>query len=193
MKSVVSTKRRILDSAYSLFVENGYQGTSMRDIAKDAGIKAGSIYNHFGGKEEIFEAVFIEKHPLFRILEILNDVKGETAENLLTNAINQLHREFQRDKKLLNLFFIELIEMGGKHVPLAIKKNFPTDSNFMKQIFRVKSEIRDIREPVIIRALIGTILASIVFTWFIGESNIKRWGSMSETTDVLLWGILKSK
>ncbi len=64
----------------------------MRDIAAEAGIKAGSIYNHFLGKEEIFEAVFIEKHPMFRVLEILDGVSGETLEELLANAIFQLNR-----------------------------------------------------------------------------------------------------
>jgi len=47
----------------------------MRDIAAKAGIKAGSIYNHFEGKEQIFEAVFVERHPIFRTLEVLEEVK----------------------------------------------------------------------------------------------------------------------
>lgn len=191
MESDVATRERILDAAYRMFVERGYQGSSMRDIAGEAGIKAGSIYNHFLGKEEIFEAVFIQRHPLFRILDILNGVTGKNAEELLTNAINQLNRELHKEPGLLNLFFVELVEMDGKHIPSAIKKNFPTDSEFMKQIFTMKSELRDIREPVLVRALIGTIFANIMFNWFIGETNSKRWGSMSEMTDVLLRGILR--
>ena len=186
-----STKNQILESAYELFVERGYRGSSMRDIAKHAGIKAASIYNHFGNKEQIFEAVFIDRHPMFRILEVLNSIKGESAEDLLTNAVNRLNREFRNEPALLNLFFVELVEMDGKHVPRAIKTNFPTDSNFIKQIYEKKSEIRDIPIPVLIRSLIGTIFANIIFNWFIGESSSKRWGSTAELTDVLLRGILK--
>ncbi|MBN2228399.1 MAG: TetR/AcrR family transcriptional regulator [Candidatus Thorarchaeota archaeon] len=193
MESEASTKKRILIAAYQTFVERGFQGSSMRDIAGAAGIKASSLYNHFERKEDIFEAVFIEKHPMFRILEILDDVKGMTAEELLTNAVNQLHKELQREPNLLNLFFVELVEMGGKHIPTAIKTNFPTDSQFMKKIFSMKSDLRDIREPVLVRAIIGTIFANIMFNWFIGEVNTKRWGSTSEMTDVLLRGILKSR
>ncbi|TFG34791.1 TetR/AcrR family transcriptional regulator [Candidatus Thorarchaeota archaeon] len=193
METDASTKKRILDSAYRMFVEKGFQGSSMRDIAREAGIKAGSIYNHFEGKEEVFEAVFIERHPMFRILAILDGVKGSTAEELLTNAVNQLNKELHREPGLLNLFFVELVEMDGKHINTAIKTNFPTDSQFMKQIFTMKSELRDIREPVLVRAVIGTIFANIIFNWFIGESNSRRWGSISEMTDVLLQGILKPK
>ncbi|MFW9808220.1 MAG: TetR/AcrR family transcriptional regulator [Candidatus Thorarchaeota archaeon] len=186
-----STRRQILDSAYKLFVKKGYRGSSMRDIADDASIKAASIYNHFEGKEAIFEEVFMEKHPLFRILEILDSVKGETAEDLLTKAVNQLDKELKGEPELLNLFFVELVEMNGKHIPPAIKANFPHDSSFIRQIFEKKSELREIREPVLVRSLIGTVFANIMFSWFIGESKPKRWGSPEEMTDVLLRGILK--
>ena len=165
----------------------------MRDIADEAGIKAGSIYNHFRGKEEIFKAVFIERHPIFRVLEILDRVSGETLEELLTNAIFQLNRELQKESGLLNLFFVELVEMNGKHIPEAIKANFPMDSRFMKQVFAMKSNMRNIREPVLVRALIGTIFANIMFGWFIGDVNSKRWGTPSEMNDVFLRGILKSQ
>jgi AcrR family transcriptional regulator len=191
MTSEDSTKKQILDSSYQLFVERGYRGSSMRDIAKHAGIKAASIYNHFKNKEEIFEAVFIEKHPMFRILEILDSVIGDTAEDLLTNAVNRLNKELRSEPALLNLFFVELVEMDGKHVSRAIKTNFPTDSNFIKEIYEKKSEIRNIPIPVLIRSLIGTIFANIIFNWFIGESSSKRWGTVADMTDVLLRGLLK--
>lgn len=191
MSSEDSTKEQILESAYLMFVERGFSGSSMREIAEHAGIKAASIYNHFDNKEQIFEAVFIEKHPMFRILEILDSVKGETAEELLTNASNRLNKELRDEPGLLNLFFVELVEMDGKHVERAIKMNFPTDSNFIRQIYEKKSEIRDIPIPVLIRSLIGTIFASIMFNWFIGKSNSKRWGTQAQMTDVLLRGILR--
>jgi len=191
MSNEDSTEKLIRDSAYTLFIERGFHGSSMRDIAERAGIKAASIYNHFENKEQIFEAVFIEKHPMFRILEILDSIKGDTAEDLLTNAVNRLNKELRSEPALLNLFFVELVEMDGKHVSRAIKTNFPTDSNFIKMIYEKKSGIRDIPIPVLIRSLIGSIFANIMFNWFVGESNVKKWGKPSELTDVLLRGILK--
>ncbi|MFW9973892.1 MAG: TetR/AcrR family transcriptional regulator [Candidatus Thorarchaeota archaeon] len=191
MTSEDSTKKQILKSAYQLFVENGYRGSSMRDIANHAGIKASSIYNHFENKEQIFEAIFIERHPIFKILEILDSIEGETAEELLTNAVNRLMKELRSEPTLLNLFFVELVEMDGRHIPRAIKTNFPTDSNFIKRIYEKKSEIRDIPIPVLIRSLIGTIFSNIMFNWFIGDTSSKRWGTTADMTDVFLNGILK--
>ncbi len=190
MNGVDSTKEQILRAAYELFVNNGFAGSSMREIAEKAGIKAASIYNHFNNKEQIFEAVFIEKHPIFKILEILDTVRGETAEDLISNAIDQINMELGNEPGLLNLFFVELVEMNGRHIERAIKINFPTDSKFIKQIYTKQSEIRDIPIPVLIRSIIGTTFANITFNWFVGEGNLKRWGSQDQMTDVLLRGIL---
>ncbi len=51
-RSVVS-RQQILDVAAKLFRARGYTETSLRDIGKQAGLKAGSLYYHFASKEEL--------------------------------------------------------------------------------------------------------------------------------------------
>ena len=53
----MTTRDIILDEALSLFAENGYDGTSVEEIAEKVGIKAPSLYNHFKGKEDILNAL----------------------------------------------------------------------------------------------------------------------------------------
>jgi AcrR family transcriptional regulator len=48
-----STRERIMDVAIMQFSDRGYDLVSMRDIAKEVGIKASSIYNHFPSKRDI--------------------------------------------------------------------------------------------------------------------------------------------
>lgn len=48
-----SRREEILDTAEKLFGEYGYASTSMRDIAEAMGIKAGSLYSHISGKEDL--------------------------------------------------------------------------------------------------------------------------------------------
>jgi len=50
-------RQRVLDAAAELFVAQGYAGTTLRQIAAAAGIKAGSIYHHFESKDALFVAV----------------------------------------------------------------------------------------------------------------------------------------
>jgi AcrR family transcriptional regulator len=51
------TAERILDAAEKLFAAKGYQGTSLREIAQQVGIKEPGLYNHFKGKQELYSAV----------------------------------------------------------------------------------------------------------------------------------------
>ncbi len=51
------TKTVILDTALKLFAQQGYDATSMREIAAGVGIKASSLYKHFSSKQAIFDTL----------------------------------------------------------------------------------------------------------------------------------------
>ena len=51
------TKERILEKALELFSARGYDAVSVGEIAKAAGIKAPSLYNHFPSKQAIFDTI----------------------------------------------------------------------------------------------------------------------------------------
>ena len=56
----LNTKERIIDEALSLFAQKGYGDVYVGEIADAVGIKAPSLYKHFKGKKEIFEAIINE-------------------------------------------------------------------------------------------------------------------------------------
>lgn len=56
VKNPEERKREILDIAMRLFVENGYEAVSMRDIAHEADIAAGLCYHYFDSKQKLFAA-----------------------------------------------------------------------------------------------------------------------------------------
>lgn len=51
------TKQVILEKALDLFSAKGYDSVSMGEIAKAVGMKAPSLYNHYSGKQAIFDAI----------------------------------------------------------------------------------------------------------------------------------------
>lgn len=53
----VDTRERILDAAEELFAERGYEGASLRDVARAAGLRNPSIFNHFDSKDALYAAV----------------------------------------------------------------------------------------------------------------------------------------
>jgi len=63
------TAKRILDVAEDLFAVQGYDGTSLRQIAQRAGIREPGLYNYFVGKQALYEAVlFRALHPMAQAL-----------------------------------------------------------------------------------------------------------------------------
>lgn len=51
------TAQRLMDVAEDLFARQGYDGTTLRQIADRAGLQEPGIYNHFAGKQALYEAV----------------------------------------------------------------------------------------------------------------------------------------
>ena len=53
------TKSRILTECLALFSKNGYDGVSMRDIAKAVGFRESALYKHYKSKQDILDSIFI--------------------------------------------------------------------------------------------------------------------------------------
>ena len=80
------TRQAIEQAAYELFMEQGFNATSMRQIAERAGLALGGIYNHYKSKEEIFRAIILDRHPYKQILPLVLNAKGKTPEEFFQNA-----------------------------------------------------------------------------------------------------------
>lgn len=65
------TRRRILDESMKLFFEQGFEGTTTRQILDRVGILNGSLYNIYHSKEEIFSDI---------VMEVLMDAQRQTPD-----------------------------------------------------------------------------------------------------------------
>src|SRR5258705_4037551 len=74
------TKTRILDAAESLFMEHGFEATSLRSLTTAASVNLAAVNYHFGTKEELFQAV------LTRRLDPMNQERIELLERLERDA-----------------------------------------------------------------------------------------------------------
>jgi AcrR family transcriptional regulator len=55
-----SRRTEILEAALTAFTENGVAGTSIEDIRHRSGASVGSIYHHFGGKDELAGCLYLD-------------------------------------------------------------------------------------------------------------------------------------
>ena len=52
-----NTHEKILNNALEMFLENGYQNTSLRDLCKKSDVTTGAFYKHFKDKEDLFSEI----------------------------------------------------------------------------------------------------------------------------------------
>lgn len=74
------TKTRILDAAEQLFMEHGFEATSLRQLTTAAGVNLAAVNYHFGAKEVLFEAV------LTRRLDPMNQERIDLLDRLEREA-----------------------------------------------------------------------------------------------------------
>ena len=82
---MMDTRQRILREALRLFSQRGYDAVSVEQIAEAVGIKAPSLYKHYKGKQDIFDAVFAETARRYdAFTDSISVHLGNTAEDLDT-------------------------------------------------------------------------------------------------------------
>lgn len=92
--------QRILSAARQLFLQTGFQNTTIADIAREAGIGLGTLYLYAPSKEDLLVAVFRE--PLLQLLE--DAFAGTTAEAPVVDqllAFFAVHLDWHRQEPAL--------------------------------------------------------------------------------------------
>src|SRR5215212_6074389 len=74
-------KLRILEAAEALFVEHGFEATSLRQLTAAASVNLAAVNYHFGSKEELFQAVLTRRlDPMNQErIELLGKVERDAA------------------------------------------------------------------------------------------------------------------
>ena len=139
------TVEKILEVAQRLFLEKGYEATTIQDIVKELdGLTKGAIYHHFKSKEEIMDAIgdkmFFEHNPFEEVrkrkdlnglqklkLAIKINQSDQDAVEISNQAIPILKNPrilagmIESNQRILSPFWFELIEEGNRDGSLDTK------------------------------------------------------------------------
>ncbi len=154
----LATRDKIIDTAYQLFISQGYHATSTRSIAQASGMAAGAMYNHFHGKDEIFIEVLKKYHPWREIPSAIRKAKGSNPEEFTKDAARILSQIWQTQKDGTKLHLIELIEFQGIHLPPIFKEIF-ADANTELDKALAKQTI----QPHLSRSKFGEAILGLFF------------------------------
>jgi AcrR family transcriptional regulator len=187
------TRAAIIEAAYALFVEQGYHGTSMRQIAQKADLALGGIYNHFDSKEAVFKEVIVAYHPFVTVVPRLEDLQGDSIEQILRQAAYLFIHEMEQQKSIFNLMFIELIELNGRHMPALVEMILPSVLRFQQRVAAGHQQSLRTQDPVtFFRTFIGTVVAYYVMNELLAGSAVMQLGSLGidDMMDIYLHGLI---
>jgi len=81
------TRTRILDAAEELFMQHGFEGTSMRQLTSRAGVNLAAVNYHFGSKDALIEAVFRRRLDPMNAARLAELAKLDASGSLSPEAI----------------------------------------------------------------------------------------------------------
>lgn len=116
MSNKIDTKDKILDAAQSLFMKQGFDGTSVNMIAKEVGISKAALYYHFINKHDILvkivERALENSIPYIKNFELLNnDIDGKKDINIVDNT-NEYFNFFKNENETFTIALVEILKQS---------------------------------------------------------------------------------
>lgn len=116
---------RIKKVALLHFIEEGYEGTSLSDIAQEVGIKKQSIYSHFKNKDDLF--LIVTNQVISEEIDFLHEFFAQHNPNLpdyFKSLIFQIEKRYIQSKESNMKFVLRMAYMPPLHLKEEVIRSF---------------------------------------------------------------------
>jgi AcrR family transcriptional regulator len=189
-------RTQILDAATRVFASKGFNRATIRDVAQDAGVADGTIYNYFANKTDL----------LFGLLDRLNDTErrpaslAQATEAPFGDAFRDYFRAYVRERvealwsnaDLFRAVLPELLANPALRARYHDEVIAPTMA-LGEGAFRALAAngmVRDLDLPLSVRLVAGSVLGLMVLQLLGDETLAARWREIPDAiSDLLLPGL----
>lgn len=168
VQDVRRKREHIEQAALRLFVRRGYHATSVRDIAREARVSLGNIYNYYPTKENLFASLVggygqrIEAQQRRSVVPFL----GSTRPRALARLARAIRRVVYANSDYWRLMYIDVIEFGNRHFAHSFRALAVNLARYLRQAApRRLPRCRRGIDP----ALAATSIYLQLFTYFLVE------------------------
>jgi TetR/AcrR family transcriptional regulator, cholesterol catabolism regulator len=182
-----SARGRLLTVAARLFRDQGYQRTTVRDLAREIGIQSGSLFHHFRSKEDILLAVMEETIRLntYRMRAALNAASG-TRGKLLALIESELQSVLGETGAAMTVLVYEWRSLSEKNRNEVLELREIYESLWLQVLEQARQEGIINTDPFILRRLLTGAL-SWTINWFHVDGKL----SISELAQMALDTVLR--
>ncbi len=168
-------RKLIINAALTLFSQRGFHGTTMAEVAREAGISVGSIYQYFQNKDHLYHSVLEERcNEILDAVRELLDPDRPFRENLRA-VLRALHELAERNHSFFRLY------LSSEHLPVLeeVRERLGTRADVIYQKFlsfftemmemgMKRGELREVSPLLLAQAYLG-ITNTFFFEWLKGN------------------------
>ncbi len=193
---VPNRREQILTEASVLFAAGGFNGTSIRHIAKACGITEAAIYRHFEGKVNLYEEVIRAKATEHDIQGYLDQLSGELGiEQVLKGVAEYVLDLSRRDPELMKLMVSNCRENDPATSVLFKEIRLPLIDHLTAEITaRIQSgELRQVDPVITARCFVGMVVdcALSIGVWeIINRQAIQSSEVIQNNVPIFAYGLL---
>ena len=137
------TKKMFIESSIKLFADKGFNGTSMRDIAKAVGTTLPTIYYYFGNKQDLYQSILREVIEKFIETTATAAVEvGGIREKLIAMGMAK-HRFIAENREMMMLY---LREMYGPKGVVSLNESIAQGVMMLEMLVREGIEKGELRQ-----------------------------------------------
>lgn len=193
------TRKRIIDAAFQLFIENGFENTTVDQITGKADVGKGTFYNYYCSKGAL----------LYDLMEIIGEQRGEKiwpsimrledTRKRLAKAFASLASWFETYPDLMRAYIQEV------YIQDRMKIAASTDSNryrpnsmevYVLEILKMGQESGDIRQdmdPMQLVSYLGGVFFVQIYIWYENGANSGLYEEIMRAVDFFLIGALSTE
>lgn len=167
---------QIMEAAEEMFAENGFTGTSIRDISEKAGINISMISYYFGSKEKLLEALFTYRGEtsVLAIESLLHDNSLAPLEKVY-RLIDYYINKFQNQTCFHKIMSREQVRNRHSAVTELIRQLKQRNQKMVTELVQQGQQSGDFKKdtdiPVMMSTLIGTVSQMITTQHYYREMN----------------------
>ncbi len=108
---------KVENAALRLFTRQGFHGTTVREIADEAGVSLGNIYNYYDTKERLYESLVARYEARMASLqrELISPLIGAVDEDSLKRLADAVKEIVYREPDYWRLMYVDIVEFENKH------------------------------------------------------------------------------
>jgi AcrR family transcriptional regulator len=173
-----NVRDRILKEGMRLFLENGFRGTSVKDLTEAAGVARGTLYCHFKSKDEVLESI-LDKYSCEFLDQLMATVEAcKEGFVIKFKTFFRFTTEFARDNRELLLVYNTLLgEIVGNssNAEKKIKEMQMRFNLFVENLIAYGQGEGTVPREIDAHAhshVITATLSGMLLQWYLNEDSI---------------------